>query len=163
MPSYWSLIAGQMQGVVECFTGTVALKIRRLVPSFAGRVEQGLSAMLLPLFRPIWKARVRKSELRPGVLSDLFDCCHGLSYNSPRGSFVHSKEANMSVTRKVIDCRRFPAEKPCSIAISGAEDEVVELGVLHATTVHGHQDTPELREQLRSMLQDESTTTAEAA
>ena len=69
----------------------------------------------------------------------------------------------MSETRKVIDCRRFPAEKPCSITISGTEDEVVELGVLHATTVHGHQDTPELREQLRSMLQDESTTTAEAA
>jgi len=69
----------------------------------------------------------------------------------------------MSGTRKVIDCRRFPAEKPCSITISGTEDEVVELGVLHATTVHGHQDTPELREQLRSMLQGESATAAEAA
>jgi hypothetical protein len=69
----------------------------------------------------------------------------------------------MSATRKVIDCRRFPAEKPCSITISGTEDEVVELGVLHATTVHGHHDTPELREQLRSMLEDESTTAAEAA
>jgi hypothetical protein len=69
----------------------------------------------------------------------------------------------MSGTRKVIDCRRFPAEKPCSITISGTEDEVLELGVLHATTVHGHQDTPELREQLRSMLQDESATAAEAA
>jgi hypothetical protein len=68
----------------------------------------------------------------------------------------------MSGTRKVIDCRRFPAEKPCSITISGTEDEVVELGVLHATTVHGHQDTPELREQLRSMLEDESAA-AEAA
>jgi Protein of unknown function (DUF1059) len=50
-----------------------------------------------------------------------------------------------------------------AIAISGTEDEVVELGVLHATTVHGHQDTPELREQLRSMLQDENTAAAEAA
>ena len=69
----------------------------------------------------------------------------------------------MSGTRKVIDCRRFPAEKPCSIAISGTEDEVVELGVLHATTVHGHQDTPELREQLRSMLQDESAAATVAA
>jgi Protein of unknown function (DUF1059) len=63
----------------------------------------------------------------------------------------------------LIDCRRFPAEKPCSIAISGTEDEVVELGVLHATTVHGHQDTPELRKQLRSMLQDESAATTVAA
>jgi hypothetical protein len=68
----------------------------------------------------------------------------------------------MSETRKVIDCRRFPAEKPCSIAISGTDTEVVELAVLHATTVHGHQDTPELREQLRSMLADDQAT-AEAA
>jgi len=68
----------------------------------------------------------------------------------------------MAGTRKVIDCRRFPAEKPCSIAISGTEEEVLELAALHATTVHGHQDTPELREQLRSLLRDEDLT-AEAA
>lgn len=66
----------------------------------------------------------------------------------------------MAGNRKVIDCRRFPAEKPCSIAIAGTEDEVVELGVLHATTVHGHKDTPELREQIRSMLEDEKATAA---
>jgi len=35
--------------------------------------------------------------------------------------------------------------------------------VLPAKTVHGHQDTPELREQIRSMLQDEDAATAEAA
>ncbi len=69
----------------------------------------------------------------------------------------------MAGTRKVIDCRRFPAEKPCSIAITGTEEEVLELAVLHATTVHGHQDTPELRQQIRSMLQDEGATTAQAA
>ena len=68
----------------------------------------------------------------------------------------------MAGTRKVIDCRRFPAEKPCSIAISGTEEEVLQLAVLHATTVHGHQDTPELREQIRSLLRDEDLT-AEAA
>jgi Protein of unknown function (DUF1059) len=66
----------------------------------------------------------------------------------------------MAENRKVIDCRRFPTDKPCSIAIAGTEDEVVELGVLHATTVHGHQDTPELREQIRSMLQEESAAAA---
>jgi len=48
----------------------------------------------------------------------------------------------MAETRKVIDCRRFPAEKPCSIVISGPEDDVLDLAVLHAKTVHGHQDTP---------------------
>jgi hypothetical protein len=68
----------------------------------------------------------------------------------------------MAGTRKVIDCRRFPAEKPCTIAISGTEDEVLELAVLHATTVHGHANTPELREQIRTLLHDESAA-AEAA
>jgi hypothetical protein len=39
-------------------------------------------------------------------------------------------------------------------------DEVLDLAVLHATTVHGRADTPELREQIRSMLQDEATAAA---
>ena len=47
----------------------------------------------------------------------------------------------MAGARKVIDCRRFPAEKPCSIAISGSEEEVLDLAVLHATNVHGHANT----------------------
>ena len=38
-----------------------------------------------------------------------------------------------------------------------------DLAVVHAKTVHGHQDTPELREQIRSMLQDEGAATAKAA
>jgi hypothetical protein len=45
----------------------------------------------------------------------------------------------MAETRKIIDCRNFPGEKPCSIAISGTEEDVLELAVLHASTVHGHQ------------------------
>jgi hypothetical protein len=69
----------------------------------------------------------------------------------------------MAETRKVIDCRRFPAEKPCSIAISGTEEDVVELAVLHATTVHGHADSPELRQQIRSMLGDDVEAASEAA
>ena len=69
----------------------------------------------------------------------------------------------MAEARKIIDCRRFPGEKPCSIAISGTEDEVVELAVLHAGAVHGHQDSPEFREQLRSLLQDDSAGTPAAA
>ena len=66
----------------------------------------------------------------------------------------------MASTRKVIDCRNFPTDKPCTIAISGTEDEVLDLAVLHATTVHGHPNTPELREQIRSMLHDEATAAA---
>jgi hypothetical protein len=62
----------------------------------------------------------------------------------------------MAETRKVIDCRLFPSDTNCSLAISGREDEVLDLAVLHATTVHGHENSPELREQIRSLLKDES-------
>lgn len=61
----------------------------------------------------------------------------------------------MTVSRKVIDCRWFPTETPCHIAISGNEEDVLNIAVQHAVNSHGHSDTPELREQLRSMLQDE--------
>ena len=69
----------------------------------------------------------------------------------------------MADTRKVIDCRNFPTDKNCTLAISGTEEEVLDLAVLHATTVHGHENTPELREQIRSMLTDESEVRAATA
>jgi hypothetical protein len=37
--------------------------------------------------------------------------------------------------------------------IIGEEDEVLRAGAEHAASVHGHQDTPELREQLRGLLE----------
>jgi len=58
-------------------------------------------------------------------------------------------------TRKVADCRQFPSEKNCTLTIAGTEDEVLEVAVQHAVTAHGHKKTPELREQIRSMLKDE--------
>ena len=54
-----------------------------------------------------------------------------------------------------IDCSRMPGDSGCTIRISGEEEEVVRLAALHAADVHGHQDTPELRGKLRSMLEDE--------
>ena len=63
--------------------------------------------------------------------------------------------------RKVIDCRWFAqAPEDCSLQISGREAEVLECAVTHAVASHGHDDTPELREQLRSMLKDEKATTS---
>jgi hypothetical protein len=87
----------------------------------------------------------------------------GPDYNAGRFHRKYKKEANMAGTRKVIDCRRFPGEKPCSITISGTEDEVLELALLHAGSVHGHKDTPEFRHQLRSMIEDEDSTGVAAA
>jgi predicted small metal-binding protein len=66
----------------------------------------------------------------------------------------------MAANRKVIDCRWFPTENPCDIAISGNEEEVLNIAVQHAVQSHGQKDSPQLREQLRSMLQDESQSRA---
>jgi predicted small metal-binding protein len=57
--------------------------------------------------------------------------------------------------RKYIDCREFPSEKNCSLKISGTEEEVLEAAVQHAVSAHGHENTPELRGQLRQSLKDE--------
>ncbi len=62
----------------------------------------------------------------------------------------------MSDSRKTVDCRNFPSEKNCTIAISGTEEEVLDLAVMHAVSSHGHPQTDELREQIRSLLQDEA-------
>jgi predicted small metal-binding protein len=57
--------------------------------------------------------------------------------------------------RKVADCRDFPSESGCTLAISGEEDEVVAAAVQHAVAVHGHEDSDELRTWLRDNLKDE--------
>jgi predicted small metal-binding protein len=59
-------------------------------------------------------------------------------------------------TRKSIDCRDYPSEKNCSLKISGTEAEVLDAAVQHAVSAHGHESSAELREEIRSMLQDES-------
>ena len=57
--------------------------------------------------------------------------------------------------RKTIDCRDFPNEIGCTLLISGSEKEVLKVAVRHAVEEHGHQDTPELRKQIRAMLKNE--------
>jgi len=58
--------------------------------------------------------------------------------------------------RKAVDCRDTPSEMNCTLAISGEEEEVVRAAAEHAASVHGHADTPELREMIRSNLKDEA-------
>lgn len=57
--------------------------------------------------------------------------------------------------RKVADCRDMPSESGCTLTISGEEDEVVRAAAEHAASVHGHTDTPELRDEVRRGLKDE--------
>ncbi|MCC7347910.1 MAG: DUF1059 domain-containing protein [Variibacter sp.] len=57
--------------------------------------------------------------------------------------------------RKFIDCRDFPSELNCTIAISAdSEKELLEAAVQHAVTVHEHEDSPELREMIKSAMKD---------
>lgn len=58
------------------------------------------------------------------------------------------------MARKMVDCRKVPNEIGCTLTIAGKEDEVVEAAVAHAVAMHGHDDTPELRDMIRSGLED---------
>ena len=60
-----------------------------------------------------------------------------------------------TTVRSYIDCREFPSEKNCSLKISGTREEVLEAASQHAVSSHGHKNSPELREQLKSALRDE--------
>ena len=60
-----------------------------------------------------------------------------------------------TAVRSYIDCREFPSENNCSLKISGTPDEVLVAASQHAVSSHGHQDTPELREMLKSGLREE--------
>ncbi len=59
------------------------------------------------------------------------------------------------MARKTIDCRAIPNDVGCTLAISGEPEEVISAAAQHAIAVHGHTDSPELREQLSSLLVDE--------
>jgi predicted small metal-binding protein len=56
--------------------------------------------------------------------------------------------------RKVIDCRLHPSERGCTLSIEGTEEEVLEASAQHAVTAHGHTNSPELREQIKSIMKD---------
>jgi hypothetical protein len=62
---------------------------------------------------------------------------------------------NPAVTkRKVLDCRQHPSQKNCSLTIAGTEEEILVVGVRHAVNEHGNKDTPELRQQLKTLIRD---------
>lgn len=60
------------------------------------------------------------------------------------------------MSRVMADCRRFESESNCSLTIIGEEEEVVNAAAEHAASVHGHEDTPELRQQIRELFEPES-------
>jgi predicted small metal-binding protein len=57
--------------------------------------------------------------------------------------------------RKYIDCREFPSEMSCTVALSAdSESELLETAVQHAVAHHGHTDTPELRKMIQNGMKD---------
>jgi predicted small metal-binding protein len=59
------------------------------------------------------------------------------------------------MARKFIDCREFPSDTKCTVTISAdSEKELLDVAAQHAAAVHGHADTPELREQLKSVMRE---------
>ncbi|HYC41692.1 MAG TPA: DUF1059 domain-containing protein [Noviherbaspirillum sp.] len=59
------------------------------------------------------------------------------------------------MTRKYIDCREFPSDMNCTVALSADSDqELLEAAVQHAVAVHHHEDTPELRQQIKQMFKE---------
>lgn len=59
------------------------------------------------------------------------------------------------MARKYIDCRAFPSEMNCTIAISAdTEKELLEAAVQHAVAVHKHTDTPELRQMIKGAMKE---------
>ncbi|MGV3741659.1 MAG: DUF1059 domain-containing protein [Burkholderiaceae bacterium] len=59
------------------------------------------------------------------------------------------------MARKYIDCREFPSDAHCTLAMSADSDaELLEAAVQHARIVHGHEDTPEFRNQLAGLFKE---------
>ena len=65
--------------------------------------------------------------------------------------------------RKYIDCRQLASNSTCSLAISGTEEEVLDLAVIHGIVTHGHDDPYELRRALRSLMRDAPESKATSA
>ena len=61
------------------------------------------------------------------------------------------------MSRKIADCRRFESDNNCSLTIIGEEGEVLAAAAQHAVSAHGHEDTAELRDMLRSILESEDS------
>ena len=57
--------------------------------------------------------------------------------------------------RKYIDCRDYPGDIKCSVALSAdSDEELLEVVVQHGIKVHGYEDTPEFRDKIRQEFKE---------
>ncbi len=53
------------------------------------------------------------------------------------------------MTRYYIDCRDYPGDVKCSVALSAdTKEELLAAVVEHGVKVHGYENTPEFRENI---------------
>ena len=53
------------------------------------------------------------------------------------------------MARYYIDCRDYPSDINCSVALSAdSKEELLEAVIEHGTKVHGYEDTPDFRSQI---------------
>ena len=68
------------------------------------------------------------------------------------------------MSRKYIDCRAYPSDIGCTLALcADSEEELLEAAVAHAVAVHSHTDTPQFRSLLRTLLKDGTPPLASSA
>ena len=59
------------------------------------------------------------------------------------------------MSRKYIDCREFPGDIKCTLAMSAdTEAELMKAAVRHAVDVHGYKDTRGLRKDIKSCFKN---------
>lgn len=59
------------------------------------------------------------------------------------------------MSRTYVDCREVPSESNCSVAIvADTPEELMEAAVQHAVSVHHHEDSPELRSEIRKAFKE---------
>ncbi len=61
-----------------------------------------------------------------------------------------------SGTWLAVNCGKFPSEKNCQLVImapAAQRADLVEAASTHAIRVHGHEDTPQLRQELGKALE----------
>ena len=53
------------------------------------------------------------------------------------------------MARYFIDCRDYPGDVKCTVALAAdTKQELLEVVVQHGIKVHGYKDTPEFREKI---------------
>ncbi len=66
-----------------------------------------------------------------------------------------NQKRNTIMSRYYIDCRDYPGDVKCSVALAAdSKDELLKAVLEHGHHVHGYEDTPEFREQIMKEFKD---------